>query len=320
MKQVILSLVLASALFALAGALFFARSVASGPDSASVRKYDQIAAHVEGEVAALKGRLEELERMLSSTASEERSRAGGYGTLGANLQAGAVPADAGTSSAEGGAEPGKKEGGKALASLAAHESDDLRNFVQQVIQEEREERRREDQRKLAERQEELAALQKGPYGQFNYRMNTMGKRLDLNEVQKQRYHEFLADYSTRIEEIRKNLDRQDPVAYKSYQERKKQLISEFDGLVIQSLTPFQSQEYQEMTSHEKSPALENATSGGGAIAYTSISADGDLTVERRARVILNGDPVPPPGFEKMPLLEKLFEVPAPEGGATPAAK
>jgi len=83
---------------------------------------------------------------------------------------------------------------------------------------------------------------------------------------------------------------------------------------------FQSQEYQEMSSHEKSPALENAASGGGAIAFSSISADGDMTVERRARVILNGDPVPPPGFEKLPLLEKLFEVPAPEGGATPAAK
>jgi len=316
MKQVFLSLFLASALFALAGAVFFARSV-PGPESG--RRYEELAAKVEGEVAALRGRLEDLERTLSSTARGDRRGPGSDVVLARSPGAAAVPGASGGGAGGEGGEAVKKDAARALASLASGD-DDLRNFVQQVIQEEREERRQEEQRKFKERQDELAALTNGPYGQFNFRVNTLGKRLGLSDPQKQRYHELLADYSARIEEIRKNLDRQDQVAYKSYQDRKRQMINEFDGLVIQSLTPLQSQEYQGMTSREKSPALENA-SGGGSIAYSTITPDGDVAIERRAGIILSGEGADPaPVMAKLPFLEKLFEVPAAEPEATPAAK
>src|SRR5262245_1742462 len=168
MKQVFLSLFLASALFALAGALFFARS-APGPESG--RKFEQLAARVEDEVAALRGRLEELERALSATAPRDRAVAG-EAALARNPGAGALPAASGGAGAEGA--EAKKDAARALASLASGD-DDLRSFVHQVIQEEREERQQEEQRRFKERQEELAALQNGPYGQFNYRVNTLGK-------------------------------------------------------------------------------------------------------------------------------------------------
>src|SRR6185503_480078 len=179
---------------ALAGALFFARS-APGPDSG--RKYEQLADRVETEVAALRGRIEELERTLSAAARADRAVAGGEGALAGSSGAGAIPGASGGAGGEG-VEAVKKEAGRALASLASGD-EDLRSFVHQVIQEEREERQQEEQRRFKERQDELAALQNGPYGQFNFRVNTMAKRLGLNDAQKGRYHELLADYSGRIE-------------------------------------------------------------------------------------------------------------------------
>jgi hypothetical protein len=160
-----------------------------------------------------------------------------------------------------------------VATALGAKADDLRGFVKDVIQEEREERALESKRKAEERRKEMEELAQGPWGQFNYRVNTLGKKLGFSDSQKERYGAYLTDYSGRIEEIRQGLDRNDPVAYAAYRERKKAISDEFEGQVIHLLTPDQAKTYQDLPSHEKSPAQENAASGGAIVLSTPMTED-----------------------------------------------
>jgi len=251
MKSLCISLVLASALFALSGAVFFARSLsrrAESEDTTRGGRIEEVQAELGGRLSEVLGRLEALERRLARTERNDKARPSLTKEAGPS-----APDGADSSAAE--READSKDEEKLLASaLAGKEAGGLRSFVHQVIQEERQEREWEEQHRARERQRELEELSRGPYGKFNLRVNTMGKRLNLNDFQKQRYFQFLSDYSARFEEASRTVNRQDPEAYQAYRERKKQMQEEFDGLVIQSLTPLQAQEYQELPSFEKSGA------------------------------------------------------------------
>ena len=302
MKQLCVALVLAAALFVFAGAVFFVRSSGHSPvpEGTALAEAQAASAALEEKLSRAMERLDSMETALSRLEGQLRAR----DTSTAESE---EPPEEDTAAEEG--QPSGKKGKLLASALKSGEAQVVKGLIQEVLQEERQERLREQKARMAERQREIEELSQGPYGQFNYRVNNIARKIGLSEAQQQRYYALLSDYSARIEEIRQGLDREDPVAYKSYRERKQQITDEFDKLVIQSLTPPQAQDYQGLSSSDRSPALENA--GPGKDAMVAIDALG--SPREAVRLFLGADAAgAAAGFK----IESI--APAPTGAEAPA--
>jgi len=272
MRQLAVSVMLASALFAIAGAVFFARSVSrpDGPGGSSpTTNSEKAEAALNPQMVQLLERLNRLEGAVAALERDARRRPPDHG--------------AGLSVKTGPGEPKKetlsKDEEALLEALEGKEAGGLRSFVKQAIQEELEEGRRAAERRAQEMKNQIEELGQGPYGRFNVRVNFIQRRLALNEFQKQRFYALLTEYSARLEEIRQGLNKEDKAALEAYREGRKQMEDEFDGLVIQILTPPQAQDYQELPSTARSPAPE-AVEGTIKVAL--------ITAEREASANLEG--------------------------------
>jgi hypothetical protein len=253
MKPLTLALVLTVSLLALSGSGFFAWQAAQARPKAGQPP----------EVAALEARLlEAVERLQTLEGDLQRLR----------TRVAAQPAPpAARSSAPAAAEGSPPAAPQKAPAAPVRDLEALRALVYQLIQDEREERQLEAQARAEEKQREIQELYQGPYGQFNWRVNRLAKRLELNDGQKQRYFDLLTAYSNRIEEMRTGLDRKNPEVYTAYRERKKQVQEEFEGLVIQSLTPPQAKSFQELPFSERSA---DPSAAGVNKAAVVLSADG----------------------------------------------
>ncbi len=210
------------------------------------------------ELAVLTRRLDEaLDRIERLEASRETARSDRAASLARPEDATGDP----STSEEAPAAADKASAGvrrDLLAALAGEGEEALqfREIVSQAIDHDRARRREEQVRRMEDRKREIEELNQGPYEKYNFRVNTIGKKLNLSETQKARYYELLADYGGRIDEMRRTVNRQDPEAYKAYRERRKQTEEEFDGLVIQSLTYPQAEAYKELPPFERTPGSE----------------------------------------------------------------
>lgn len=157
------------------------------------------------------------------------------------------------------------------------DSDGLREFVRQTIRQEREEHQEELRKQAEERRKEYAELRKGPYGNHNYKVNSIAKKLNLTNQQKEYYYELLTDYSDQIRASRKGIDWRNQESRTAFQEKNKQLTAQFNDAVIQGLTQEQREQYGELSEWEKRPA-----GGGGFRSYTTTSfgsgAEGKIQV------------------------------------------
>jgi hypothetical protein len=245
MKPIWRSLVLATSLLALAGAITFAVTRSRPPEPAipAQRTVEESLSSLDARLSEV---LERLERLESSLAALER-RPKAVPRETATLPALAADPEAPAAGARRLSAPGQ-----------GAEEEGLRTYIHQVIQEEREERRQEEERRRIEEKRTWEELGQGPYGDFNLRVNCMTRVLGLDDRQKQRYFEILSHYSTRLQESAKGLNKLDPESLRAYEERKQQVLAEFETVALQAFTPAQAQQYRELPSSAKSPGPESA--------------------------------------------------------------
>ena len=80
--------------------------------------------------------------------------------------------------------------------------EELKRLVIAVVEQERKERKA----RTEERLQELEELSQGPYEQYNYLVNRIGKELQLSDDQKEHYYELLNEYQQRLAEEMKSID------------------------------------------------------------------------------------------------------------------
>jgi hypothetical protein len=256
MKRFSVSLLAAAAISVVSGVAFFAGAArraerpADPPSSEAMARLEEA---LEARAGAIMERLDRLEAAVDALVRGSRAA-----REGEPLRRG-VPGAEEDAPLAGGPAPfhGEKERPSSSA-LEEKEAGALRDVVRQVIQEERQERRREDEGRTEEQKMLLQDLSQGPYGKFNLRVNHLARLLNLSERQQQTYHALLADAAERLQEARRDLDKTNPESLRLYQERKKQIPEEFDGMVIRSLSPPQAQAYLKLHDFERSPEVEAA--------------------------------------------------------------
>ena len=210
---------------------------------------------VEGSLSRILARLEGMEAALEekgrAPAGEEATARGGASTSGPDAE----PAES------------VKKDENLLALLGEERAQELRGLVSEVVKEEREQRHAQDRETALAARKDFEELSQGPYGQWNHRINSLARKLNLTEAQKQRYHELLLEYTRRWKELREGQDRSDPEARKAYREKRGQLQDEFNGSVVVSFNPQQAEAYNELPPMEKTlsespPLVEIITEGG----------------------------------------------------------
>lgn len=173
------------------------------------------------------------------------------------------------------------------AALEGEGAQRLRDFVFDVVREERTARRDEQTQRARQRRQEWKEMQKGPYGKYNYKVNSLAKKLELNGYQKQFYYDLLVGYKDRFTELRKGVDWKNEEARDSYERAKSELTDQFSREFVQVLSPPQVEAYDDLSNWEKAPeggmALSFQTAGDGVgstfIRAVSIGGDGPVSVE-----------------------------------------
>jgi hypothetical protein len=176
--------------------------------------------------------------------------------------------EAGGAAEEDAAGEGEKLG--LLARLEEDDAEELRSFVRHVVQADREQRRAEQEEAARTARAEFEEFGQGPYGKFNRRVNSIGKKLALTERQKQLYYESLAEYSRRLAEIHQAArDVKDPAAREALRGQRREVQDEFERVVTTTiLSPPQGQAFGELHSAERSL-------GGGDVMWVSTAFSGE---------------------------------------------
>ena len=292
MKHLILSLALLTLVIALGAAIVLAGRNGTREISDSRRDLEERVRSLDERLGRVLERLDGLERNEAT-----------FIPAPARPEEVAAPSDELRNDAEESA-PASRDGEeqKLLASVLRGDDSsggDLRNWVKQVIEDDRRERQQNDMRRFEEHQKEMEELLEGPYGQYNYRVNSLARRLGLDENQKARYFALLSEYATRFEEARKNVNREDAAEYKAYQDRKKAMHDEFEMLVLQNLTLAQAEAYQNLPSFEKTPDPKHMGSSGDMV--VSLGEDGGEGVVFFEKTSVEAMPFPgaAPAIEEM---------------------
>ncbi|HVR73963.1 MAG TPA: Spy/CpxP family protein refolding chaperone [Planctomycetota bacterium] len=184
---------------------------------------------------------------------------------------------------------------------------DLESFVARVYVESRNARRQEERDEAEAKQREMKELSEGPYGRYNYRVNSLARKLDLDERQK----EFLFNLLTKGEERRREARREEKTSQdgvettpEEMEQRMRQLASleqqmrhEFDRDFLLSLSREQQEAYNNLPEHERG--------GEGGVKFLSLDG-GDMKVFARTTEVM----VAPPQ-----VLEKVIHA-----GVAPAPK
>ena len=202
-------------------------------------------------------RLDRLEAGMAALREELRSRLPAPPAVEAAPAADPIaerPVSAPPKGKGGPAAPGRKLLGS-TADLERPEG--LRTFIEEVIRDEREERLRAEERRVEEEKAEWKDLGEGPYGKLNLRVNVLSRRLGLDDRQTHRYFEVLTDYSARLEEAGRGLDKLNPESLRTYEGRKKEIQVEFEAAVLEGLTPDQARQFQGLPEFARSPGQSN---------------------------------------------------------------
>ncbi len=160
---------------------------------------------------------------------------------------------------EDGAAAASEEGGGAKSALAAAEElrrtsgdEGLRAYVAQVIEDDRRERAEKRQQAIAQHQAEIEALHQGPYGDQNFRVNSMAKKLGLSDRQKQHYYDLVVDYNAQIKTARQE-EAKDRANRQVYRDRRKVIRKEFATVFAQALDPEQTEVFNALNEWETRP-------------------------------------------------------------------
>jgi hypothetical protein len=316
MKSVIVAAVLGGILFGVVTVVLIQGGAGPLARSKASPEIQRLAAEVEAlsdGVAGIAARVETVERLV-----REELASADPNPLAHAEPASPIAAAAGRRSAE--AAPTS-----ALAALAGSEGDDglpisqepapalettsspeLRQFVARVIEEEREERERRRAEEARERARSYRELREGPYGKYNYKVNSLARSLDLTDAQRQYYYDLLTQYDGRMKNLRSEIDWKVDGAPQTYRDQRNAVEQEFQQAVRLSLSPEQRDAYEEVPvwqrtlggsgvqvwSRSDGPSqVSTFVVGGGETATDVILGDGGVAVPAGA------DPPGPVGIQ-----------------------
>lgn len=238
---------------------------------------------VNGSIAS--ARLDRLEERLERVVARLESLEATLGEVAASRPRPREPGERDADPVSAG-EPGESATEDLVASvLGGADGERFRQLVYDLVRDEREERRREQRRLARERQEEWKLLQEGPYGKFNYKVNSLGKKLDMSDLQKQRYHQLLIAYEQVSKDLLKNVDWKSRESREGYQQQKKDLLAEFQRDVVGLLAPGQAEEFDALPDWEK--GMDNTP----AVFINSDGIAGDATMTTTRVMVGPGDAV-----------------------------
>lgn len=282
MKSTILAAALAACVFAVGSAILLRGGRAPVDDTEAriaLRDVRDRLGDLAADVGRLAERLDEIEKRAAQQlrAAPDRSSDGAGSAAPASAHAaGADPAAPGPSLSTAMAR-------EALAAGDPATADDLRRFVAEVVREDREETQRRQQEDAQARMRQWRELQEGPYGGYNYRVNSLAAKLGLTDAQKAYYHGLLEEYEPRFRDLRKDVKWTDAEVREAYQRDLDQLQRHLENAVKLGLDPSQRAEYESL------PAWERGAGGGARVLVSGGEASADvMTVSAPGGGVLGG--------------------------------
>jgi hypothetical protein len=305
MKSVALASMLVLLIVAGTAATIFVFFSESGPRSSTDADLALRVAQLGEQLASLDARLAASESLEARIARLER-RGSGRSELGAARAGTRADPGAGASVPVASEESGEALSDESIASalgLREKNEAELRQYIASVIQDERRDRSERARAESRQRRAELEELSKGPYGRHNFKVNSLAKKLGFSDAQKEHYHRLLVDYSSRLDELRRDVAWKDPESIQRYHTAREEIADEFDGQLALGLDRDQQEAYSALPEHEKGPDSGDVFFH----ASTMTSEDGSVAVEEVISGVIGDLQLPHPGVEPF-----IFEGAAPE--------
>ena len=249
---------------------------------------------------SIQARLDSLATIVDELPRQETSPAVAAGPGGDESSAGRGKrkSSTGTPSPDPAASTGERLA--ALLELKGGEQD-VRQYVTGIIEDDREFQKNLQRRRQTERRE----MSKGPYGAYNFRVNSLAGKLDLGDGQKDKYHEILKHYRKEADLLHKGpegkpfweLGNPEQIAahVKNMEQQRKNLGEQLDNEFVQFLDQDQARAYLDLPENER--GLSDAMGGGtGVFHHVEVGDDGSQSVQLRIEsnnVIGIGDLIPP---------------------------
>jgi len=130
--------------------------------------------------------------------------------------------------------------------------DALRDLIVQVMEDVGAERIAAQQRRGFQARRDYDAMQDGPYGERNFRMNALTMVLGLTGGQAEEYYDYIVEYNALIQEQRE-MEKNDDRNRELYQSRRDELSEEFIDIVTGILTPEQTRKFQSLPEFARTP-------------------------------------------------------------------
>ncbi len=159
--------------------------------------------------------------------------------------------------------------------------EDVRQYVTGIIEEDRKFQKNLQRRRQTERRE----MFKGPYGAYNFQVNSLAGKLDLGDGQKDKYHEILKHYRKEADLLHKGPEGKpfweigDPeqiaAHVKNMEQQRKNLGEQLDNEFVQFLEQDQARDYLDL------PENERGLGGGmsGVFQHVEVGDDGGHSVQ-----------------------------------------
>lgn len=141
--------------------------------------------------------------------------------------------------------------GPYITGMSEENLQELRALIADVYVQERSQRRQREKEAAEQAAREQAALSQGPYGDHNYRVNSLGKRLGLSDYQKSRYHDTLVAHRQRLKDAQVGLNLSDAASREAWKDRRRVFEDDFQSTVITLLSPEQAEAYADLGAEEK---------------------------------------------------------------------
>ena len=134
-----------------------------------------------------------------------------------------------------------------------------RDYVFALIDEKRRLENEERLQQAEARRREHEELSQGPYGNFNLKVNSMAKLLEMPGAQRDRYHEISARHWEKLQELRKGINWSEPGARQNYHAEHERIEAQFAEDVAQILS------IDQLAVYEKLPAWTRRASHLGPV-------------------------------------------------------
>ncbi len=134
--------------------------------------------------------------------------------------------------------------------------DEMETLVAKVYESSRTARKQKEQEEADARQKEMQELSEGPYGKYNFRVSSLGKKLDLTTAQKNAMASLFAGHDDRRKELMSQLSQGDgtkptPEIVQQRVSLWKDLNQQLENQVLLQLNRKQQETFQELPAEDR---------------------------------------------------------------------